>query len=87
MKPLEYSAEVKALNNMNNISSVMNYLKSKDDSEQVIRKLVEISVYCNELEVAAMDFSLERFPRSIRIRMAMRIHDYVRNWLIANRKI
>ena len=82
---------MKALNNLNNIRKVVAYLSAKEDSEEYVRIMNEILVYCTELEVECMreswTLNLEKFPKSIRIRMAIKIHDYVRNWLIANRKI
>lgn len=74
------------IDNLNNIKSVMEYLKQKDDSEDVIRKMIEISVYCSDLERKTMEFDLNNVPRIARIGIAKRTYEYVRNWLIANRK-
>ena len=77
----------KEIRNQRNLLALGEYLKSKQDSDEIIGRFNEICVYCNELERQHQHFTLERIPKQYRVGFAKRMYEYIRSWLIANRKI
>lgn len=71
---------------MNNLRVLYDYLKSKEDSEEVLGRLKEIIVYCNDLELHRLDFDINNVPRVVRYKVARNVYNQVRQWIIKNLK-
>ena len=69
---------------MNNLRVLYDYLKEKEDSGEVLGRLKEIIVYCNDLELHRLDFDINNVPRAVRYSVARKMYNQIRQWIIKN---